>query len=105
MLVLTLTGRLGRASAPSLSRAIRGAVAYPNQRIVIDFQRVDYISSAGIHALREGLALWKGPSVVVVTGLSEPVRLALELDGLLADLAVEGTREAGVARLQPSTGI
>lgn len=104
MLVLTLAGRLGRASASSLANAISGVVVHPNRRVVIDFHGVDYVSSAGVRALQEGLRLARlQQAVVVLTGLIEPVRLTLELAGLLSDVVAEPTREAAVKRLQQPT--
>lgn len=76
--MLRLAGRLGRASAVGLSTTLREALGRPNQGVVIDFQGVDYLSSPGLTAIREALALARARDFrVVVTGLTEPVRMTL----------------------------
>ena len=96
--MLSLAGRLGKASASALADAVSAAVTHPNNRVVIDFEGVDYLSSAGIGALREGFASAGGRRVLVVlSGLCEPVRRAMELGGLLNGLRVEDTRESAVS--------
>ena len=42
---------------------------------------------------------------LVVTGLAEAVRLALDLGGILPKLSVEPSRSDAVTRLQRTTGI
>jgi anti-anti-sigma regulatory factor len=62
---------------------------------------VDYLSSAGLGALKAGVAaVAAAGAALAVTGLEEPVRLALELDGILDALRIEPTRDAAIARLQ-----
>ena len=59
---------------------------------------VDYVSSPGLQVIKEGLALARAEqSVVVASGLGEPVRLALELGGVLPDLVVEENLASAIA--------
>jgi anti-anti-sigma factor len=102
--VLTVCGRVGRLSAPALLDAIREAVIHPNGKIVIDLAGVDYMSSAGVAALAEGMTLaTRARAAIAVAGLTEPVRLALDLSGQFADLVTAPTREAALARLRSAT--
>jgi anti-anti-sigma factor len=99
-LILALAGRLGATSAVYLDRAVSAAVGRGDARLVIDLGGVDYVSSAGLRALaaaasqcaqaRGGLAL---------CGVDEPVRIALDLGGMLADFPVESSRDRAVARI------
>jgi stage II sporulation protein AA (anti-sigma F factor antagonist) len=103
-LVLTVCGRVGSLAAPALFDAIREAVIHPNRKIVIDFAGVDYMSSAGVAVLAQLMTLaTDARTAVAVAGLTEPVRLALELSGQFADLVTEPTREAALARLRGAT--
>ena len=40
---------------------------------------------------------------LVLCGLTDPVRIALDLGGLLSDLAVEDSREPGIVRAAAGT--
>ena len=96
--VLHLAGRLGQASAGPLSAALRDACAAGNTRLVIDFAQVDYISSASLDVVVQAATnLASGGGILVVTSLSEPVRLALDLYGAL-DAVVEPSPDLAVAR-------
>jgi len=99
--VLQLSGRLGIASAPRLSEVISAFVEDPNRLLLIDLAGVDYVSSAGIQALKTSLVpvIDRGARVAV-SGMHEPVRLALELGGLLELLRVGNTREAAIDELK-----
>jgi anti-anti-sigma factor len=100
-LVLELSGRLGKASAAALSDAISGFVEHPNKLLLIDLRGVDYLSSAGIQVLKTGLMpVMGGGARIAVVGLHEPVRLALELSGLLDLLLIADTREAAIDGLK-----
>jgi anti-anti-sigma regulatory factor len=68
--------------------------------LVIDFSGVDYLSSAGMAALCTVLlpSLDRG-AAAAVCGLTEPVRLGLEVSGLLDRVLVSDTRQAAVQGL------
>jgi len=73
--------------------------------VVIDLSLVDYVSSAGIGALeRAADVATKQGITLVIAGVAEPVRMALDLAGILPKLAIEPTRSVAVARLRPATG-
>lgn len=97
--VLVVTGRLGWASSPALAQTIAAALTGRNPRLIIDLTGVDYVSSAGIWVLRESTARARScGGVLILTGISEPVRLTLALAGLLTEFDVEPTRESAVSR-------
>jgi len=99
--VLELSGRLGIVSAPKLAEVVSAFVEDPNKLLLIDLAGVDYLSSAGIQTLKRGLVpvIDRGTRVAV-SGMHEPVRLALELGGLLELLLVGDTRQAAIAELK-----
>ena len=98
--VLVLTGRLGAASAVRFDAAVTGAVARGDVRLVVDMDGVDYISSAGLRALAaaEGRCA-EARGALLLCGLTDPVRIALDLAGLLPELAIVPTRAQAIARI------
>jgi anti-anti-sigma regulatory factor len=67
---------------------------------VIDLAGIDYLSSAGLHALSAAAdrCLSLG-GAVALCGLTEPARVAWDLGGLLPDLPTELSRDRAVARV------
>ena len=105
VIVVTLTGRLGAASALPFAAALTEAISRGNARMVIDLQGVDYISSAGLAALAAAAGLCvRSQGTLVLCGLSDPVRIALDLGGLLSELAVEPSREQAIVRVAAPSG-
>jgi len=100
VLVLALAGRLGAASAASVAAAVARAVGHGHPRLVIDLEGVDYASSAGLHALTTAVeACARADGALALCGLADPVRIALDLGGVLHDLPIEPTRDRAIVRV------
>ena len=98
VLVLRLAGRLGAAAVTLL----RDALATPEQvAVVVDLEGLDYISGAGLGALRDaaGHAAAAGQPFALC-GIAGSVRIAFELAGMLGSLPVEADRSEAVARVR-----
>jgi anti-anti-sigma factor len=66
---------------------------------VIDFEHVDYVSSAGLRVIQDAAIRSANQSgLLVLASLCEPVRVALDLGGVLARVLVEASRTEAVAR-------
>lgn len=50
-IVVTISGRLDAVTAPAYEKSIRELIDGGNSNFVIDFEQLDYISSAGLRAL------------------------------------------------------
>jgi anti-anti-sigma factor len=99
-LILVLAGRLGTASAGQFDAAVAGAVLRGDRRLVIDLKGVDYVSGAGVKALAAAAGVCAGArGSLALCELAEPVRIALDLGGLLPDLPVERSRDDAIARV------
>lgn len=99
VLVLALTGRLSATSAVGFDDGIAERVNRGDVRLVVDLARVDYISSAGLNALRASSARCaRHHGTLALCGLTDPVRIALDLGGVLAELVIEPSREAAIRR-------
>jgi anti-anti-sigma factor len=86
---LTVWGRLGSAGTASLVAALTSAIASGDRHIVLDLRGLDYINSAGIMALEVAAArLRTDGGGLVLSNLTPPVRLALELAGFPTDVEV-----------------
>jgi anti-anti-sigma factor len=100
VLILGLTGRLGAASAVCFDAAVGEAVNRGDVRLVIDLDGVDYISSAGLRALAAAGERCEGArGALSLCRLTEPVRIALDLGGLLTEMSIESTRDEAIARV------
>ena len=99
-LLLVLTGRLGAAGAGVFGAAVAEALRRGDVRLVVDLGGVDYVSSAGLRAVAtaEDQCL-RARGALSVCRLTEPVRIALDLGGLLSQLSIEPTREAAILRV------
>jgi anti-anti-sigma factor len=101
VLILTIAGRLGHQAATALRDALN-ETGDSNGSVIVDLERVDYISGPALAAFQ---AAARGrPGAVVLFGATAPVRIAFELAGLHGDIAIEATREAALARVHDTSG-
>jgi anti-anti-sigma factor len=100
VLIVTVSGRLGKRSSGALIERIVGAIDEGHRRIVLDLQDVDYISSAGLLAL-DAIAgrMHHAGGHIVLCELAESVALAFELSGMRQHFAIESCRVDAVAAL------
>lgn len=90
---LILSGRLGHAAVPALEAALqRLPPSLGEGAVVLDFAGVDYVSSAGLRLIDSlGRRLENGGRRLKVRHLADPVRLVMELSGLIERVEVEPT--------------
>lgn len=99
--VITLTGRIGSEASGQLMDALNQTIDEGHRRILVDLERVDYVSSAGLLALDAAAGrLYGVGGALVLCAVCEPVRVVLDMAGVLTDLPVEPSKEAGLARLR-----
>lgn len=97
--VFAVSGRLGTLSSGELIESLAGAIAGGTRRIVLDLSDVDYVSSAGLLALEAIMGrLLVAHGDLVLCGLTEPVRMALDLAGSLGQFAEVPTLDHALAR-------
>ena len=100
VVVILAAGRVGVVSAPDLLRCCEESFRAGQTRVLLDLQDVDYVSSAGLAVLEQVAALARSArGGFAVCAVAEPVRVSLDLAGLLESFPVEPSRAAGVARL------
>jgi anti-anti-sigma factor len=94
--VVTAAGRVANASAGKLDAAIRD-VAERARGVVVDLSAVDYMSSAGVEVVRNASRrITEAGGVLVLTGVGEPVRIALDLAGILPEVRIAASRADAV---------
>ena len=106
VLVLAASGRLGSGASGTLIEAVVAGLRGGHRRILCDLGGVDYASSAGLLAL-DAIAgrVAVDSGAFVLCNLTEPVRLVLDLSGLLPQLTILPSREAGLAHFATGAGL
>ena len=98
--VIALKGRLDSANAGELEKGLGDLFTQPGQKAVVDMEKLDYISSAG---LRVVLMLAKRARQtggrVLLSCLAPSVREVFEISGFLKIVEVASTTEAAVTAL------
>ncbi len=97
--VVAPSGRIDSTTSDTLDQALSRALEGGERRIVVDFARVSYISSAGLRVLLVAAKKLRAErGALVLCALGEPVRQVFDLAGFLPLFTMEATRELAVAR-------
>ena len=98
--VIALKGRLDSANAGELEKGLGDLFTQPGQKAVVDMEKLDYISSAG---LRVVLMLAKRARQtggrLMLSCLSPSVKEVFEISGFLKIIEVAPTTEVAVTNL------
>lgn len=98
--VLAAQGRLDSTSSPALEQRLRDMVAAGRTRIVLDLERVGYISSAGLRVLIvAGKLLADHAGRMMLSGLSAENRRLFDMSGFSDLFAIAANRSGAVAEL------
>ncbi len=80
--IVSVTGRIDSATAPEFDNALKGLLERGRKKIVLDFTKLDYMSSAGLRAMLSALKAAKnGGGNLVLVNVNERVRDTLILVG------------------------
>ncbi len=80
--IVSVTGRIDSATAPEFDNALKGLLERGRKKIVLDFTKLDYMSSAGLRAMLSALkAVKNGGGNLVLVNVNERVRDTLILVG------------------------
>ena len=86
---------------PSSRRAIRTSIEDSDRAVIMDFEKLVYISSAGLRAiLLTAKSLQSRDAKLVLCSLSEQIREVFEISGFDKVLAIHPTRAAALAALK-----
>lgn len=87
-LTIALEGRLDTSTAPELEQAIKGGLDGVTE-LVMDFARLDYISSAGLRVLLSARKTMSKQGSMKVTHVNEMVMEVFEVTGFSDILTIE----------------
>ena len=94
-------GRIDGSTAAQFEEAIRTAIEDSDRAVVMDFEKLVYISSAGLRAiLLTAKSLQSRDAKLVLCSLSEQIREVFEISGFDKVLAIHPTRAAALAALK-----
>jgi anti-anti-sigma factor len=100
VVVFVVVGRIDSTTSDALERALTLALDAGERRLVVDFDGVTYISSAGLRVLlMVAKRLGGGRDALVLCSLGDAVRQVFDLAGFLPLFAIERSRDLACARL------
>ena len=88
VLILALEGRLDANTSPELGSALKNSISGIDS-LVLDFSKVDYVSSAGLRALLIAHKLMSAQGNMKVTNINEGVMEILKMTGFADILTIE----------------
>jgi anti-sigma B factor antagonist len=96
--VMKVKGRVDSETAPELDAALSKLLGDGRNKIVLDLQSVDYLSSAGLRALVKALKDAQGSGGDVhLASVSEPIEVILRTVGMMQMFKMYSTSEEAAA--------
>ena len=80
-LTLEIEGRIGTTTAPALEGELKHSVTSEIQDLVLDFAKVEYISSAGLRVLLAAQKVMKKQGSMVVRNVNDVIMEVFEVTG------------------------
>ena len=96
IVILRPIGALDSSSSPDLERMLAETLKAGTLKLVFDFSRLDYISSAGLRVVLLAGKKLRGTGKVVLVGMNDMVRDVFSMSGFLTLFPAAATIEAGV---------
>ena len=98
VLVAVPAGRLDSNNAKAFEEDLLGRIEAGETKILVDFSKLDYISSAGLRVfLMAAKRMKAADGKLVLCALSENVREVFEISGFNNILDIKGARAEGLA--------
>ena len=96
--VLQFDGRLDTNTSPEAQVALDGLIGEGAQKILVDFEKLDYVSSAGLRVLLStAKQLSRSGGELRLSNLNETVREIFEISGFDTLLSVFGSSQEALA--------
>lgn len=87
-LTVALDGRLDTLTSPVLEERLQSSLAGV-EKLIFDFEKLEYISSAGLRVLLAAIHIMADQGTMVVRNVSEEVREVFDITGFIDDLNIE----------------
>jgi anti-anti-sigma factor len=105
VLVVTPVGRLDSNTAPEAEKAILSRIDGGENRVVMDFSSLSYISSAGLRVvLVAAKRLRKTNGAFTLFGMNESIHEVFQISGFLSLLSVLENRTAAIEAASAAGG-
>ena len=88
-LTLDIEGRIDTTTAPALEGKLKRSVTSDVKNLVLDFAKVEYISSAGLRVLLAAQKVMKKQGSMVVRNVNEAIMEVFEVTGFADILTIE----------------
>jgi stage II sporulation protein AA (anti-sigma F factor antagonist) len=98
--VVTITGRLDAVTAPEYEKKFNELIAGDEAGFVVDFDRLDYISSAGLRALLATAKRLKVKGGLIrFANVKGPVKEVFDISGFGSIFQMEDSVDAALAKM------
>ena len=95
-----VNGRIDSTNAREFEEAIRTSIEDGDHAVIMDFEKLTYISSAGLRAvLMTAKNLWKRDAKFALCSLSGSVKEVFEISGFDKIIPIHDTREGALSSL------
>lgn len=85
---LSLEGRLDTTTAPQLENELKQSVSDVTE-LVLDFEKLEYISSAGLRVLLSAQKVMNKQGTMVIKNVCSDIREVFEITGFMDILTIE----------------
>lgn len=93
-------GRIDGSNVVAFEEAIRGALEDSDRALIMDFEKLSYISSAGLRAvLMAAKSLWNRNAKFALCSLSDQIREVFEISGFDKIITIHPSRVEALASL------
>jgi anti-anti-sigma factor len=101
ILTAALIGRVDSNNANEFQTMMEAEIAPKDKVLIMDFEQVSYISSAGLRVVLIMAKKFKGPyRKLVICALSDSIRKLFAMTGLDQTLAIRGTRTEAMTEVE-----
>ena len=87
-LTVALDGRLDTLTSPELEEKL-GPALQGVEKLIFDFEKLQYISSAGLRVLLSAMQIMEDQGTMVVRNVCEEVMDVFQITGFVEDLNIE----------------
>lgn len=90
--IFTVSGRLDSNTSPDFETKLLGVIKDGDKNFVVDFEGVDYISSAGLRVLLKASKILKSSDgKIVLCGLKDYIKEVFEIAGFVTIFPIVST--------------
>jgi len=98
--IFEVSGRLDSNTSPALEKQLFDAIEKGSKNVIVDFEGLDYISSAGLRViLKATKTLKSSDGIFVLCSLKDYVKEVFEISGFDSYLPIASTMDEALSRM------